>query len=383
MLRRQFLSALPSVIAAGSSFGLISHACAQTARDKDAFVFSSTAALTGPLGGFGVNMKLGVDLAFAQINAKGGVHGRKMQYEVLDDAYVPARSVENAKKILADNDVLALIGCLGTANNAAITPMIEQSSIAHLAPLTGASSLRRPELRNLFHVRASYTDESRRLVQNLVGMGITSLAVVYLDNAYGKEVLGDIVNALDAAGIKTVAQSALAVDGKNMESVVASVLGSKPSAVLLGTSGAASTGVVAALRAASNTMPIASISAALTQGGIKQLGTAAKGVAVTMVFPDADRAKTQLVRDYQAATKAGGQDVFTTGALEGYVSGRLMAEAVLRTGRAASREKIRTALASIRNYDLGGFAIDYSNKLMVASKFVDLGVLTADGKMRG
>ena len=382
MLRRNFIGFLPSILASGSSLGLISHASAQNIRDKEAFIFSSTAALTGPLGSFGVNMKLGVDLAFAQINAKGGVHGRKMQYEVLDDAYIPARSVENAKKILGDSEVLGLIGCLGTANNAAITPLIEQTTIAHLAPLTGASSLRRPDLRNLFHVRASYTDETRRLVQNLVSMGITSLAVVYLDNPYGKEVLGDIVSSLDAAGIKTVAQAALAVDGKNIDAVVSTVLSAKPSAVLLGTAGAASTGVVAAVRAASNTMPIASISAALTQGGIKQLGAAAKGVAVTMVFPDADRAKSPLVRDYQAATRAAGSEIFTSGALEGYVSGRLMSEAVLRAGRSANREKIRSALAGIRSYDLGGFAIDYGNKPMVASKYVDLGVLNAEGKLR-
>ena len=71
------------------------------------------------------------------------------------------------RKILGDNDVLGLIGCLGTPGNAAITPMIEQTSVAHLAPLTGASSLRRAELKNLFHVRASYTDETRRLVKSL------------------------------------------------------------------------------------------------------------------------------------------------------------------------------------------------------------------------
>lgn len=345
-------------------------------------MFSSTGALTGPLGSFGVNMKGGVDAAFAQVNANGGVHGRKVYFEMMDDGYAPARSVENMKKILADNDVLGLIGCLGTPGNAAITPMIEQTSMAHLAPLTGASSLRRADLKNLFHVRASYTDETRRLVENIVSMGITKLAVVYLDNAYGKEVLGDVIRSLDSAGVKTTAQVALATDGKNIDAVVASVLDSKPSAVLLGTAGAASTGVVAALHKASVTMPIACISAALTQDGIRQLGAAAKGIAVTMVFPNGEVAKSQLVRDYQAASKATGITAFSTGGLEGYVSGRLMAEALNRAGRGASRDKIRSALAGIRNYDLGGYAIDFSNKPFVGSKFVDLGVLSADGKLR-
>ncbi len=78
----------------------------------------------------------------------------------------------------------------------------------HLAPLTGASSLRRADLKNLFHLRASYTDETRRLVENIASKGIRKLAVVYLDNPYRKEVLGDVIRSLDAAGVKTAAQVA-------------------------------------------------------------------------------------------------------------------------------------------------------------------------------
>jgi branched-chain amino acid transport system substrate-binding protein len=383
MLRRNFIQSLPTIVAAASSLSLISHARAQNVRDLDAYNFSCTAAMTGPLGSFGKNMKSGVDAAFAQINARGGVNGRKLAFEVMDDAYVPARSVENMKKILADKDILGLIGCLGTPNNAAITPMIEQTSIAHLAPLTGATSLRGADLRNLFHVRASYTDETSRLVKFLVSMSINNLAIVYLDNPYGKEVLADAVRALAEANIKAVAQVALATDGSNIQTVIASVLAAKPSAVLLGTAGAASTGVVAAIRKASTSMPIASISAALTQDGIKQLGVAAKGIGVTMVFPDADQAKLQLVREYQAAAKMSGLDNFSTGSLEGYVSGRIMAEAVLRAGKSASREKIRSSIASIRQYDLGGFPIDFGSRPYVASKFVNLGVMSAEGRLKG
>lgn len=382
MLRRDFLRSLPSLAFAGYSSTLISHACAQNTRSPDDYVFGSTGALTGPLGSFGLNMKGGVDAAFAHANANGGVHGRKLHFDMADDGYVPSRSVENISKLLADKEVLGLIGCLGTANNAAITPLIEKTAMAHLAPLTGASSLRRADTQNLFHVRASYTDETRRLVQNLVSMGITKLTVVYLDNPYGKEVLGDVSRALEAAGIKSIAQVALATDGKNIDAVVASVLDSKPSAVLLGTAGAATTGVVAALRQSSPTMPIACISAALTQDGIRKLGTSAQGIAVTMVFPNGEVAKLPFVRDYHAAAKAIGQTTFSSGGLEGYVSGRLMIEALNRAGRGAGRDKVRTALAGIRNFDLGGYPIDFANKPFVGSKFVDLGVLSSDGKLR-
>ena len=382
MLRRHFLKVLPSLVATGSGSVFMAQSLAQNTRDVDAYQFANTTALSGPLGSFGQAHKFGVDAAFLQINARGGVHGRKLQFNAMDDAYTATRSVDNVKKILMDSDVLGLIGCLGTPNNAVITPLIEAGSLSHLGPLTGASSLRRSEYRQLFHIRASYTSEMRRLVQNLVSMGIKDLAMVYSDNSYGKEVLADAVLALEEVGIKTVAQVALSIDGKNTPAAVASLLASKPSAVLLGTAGAASSAVVAAMRRASPGLPIASISPSLTPEGIKQIGLEAKGIAITTVSPNAELPRSQLVREYQAALKAAGSENFSGSSLDGYISGRLMAEALQRSGRAASREKIRIALSTIRNYDLGGFAIDFSSKTHEGSKYIELGVLSADGKLR-
>lgn len=342
-----------------------------------------TAAMTGPLGGFGRNMKQGVDAAVAQINAKGGVHGRPLKFAVLDDAYVATRSVENTKKLLEDTSVIGLMGCLGTANNAAISPLLEASGTPHLGPLTGASSLRRTELRNVFHVRASYTDEMNRLVRNLVSMGIRDLAMVYLDNSYGKEVAEDATRALTAAGIKAVAMVPLAVDGKGMDAAIAAALAAKPSAVLLGTSGSATTGLIAGLKQASPMLPIAGVSATLTQEGITQLGAKAQGVAMTMVYPDANNAKHIVVRDYQAAMRAIDVQQYSNGSLEGYINTRIMAEALTRAGRGVTREKLRQALASIRNLDVGGFNVDYGpTSAQVGSKFVALGILSADGKLK-
>ncbi|MGE0498093.1 MAG: ABC transporter substrate-binding protein [Ramlibacter sp.] len=382
MKRRQLLLSSPAWAASAAFSTYISHASAQTASGAP-LVIGCTAAMTGPLGGFGQNMKQGVDAALRQINARGGVQGRPLSFEVLDDAYVPARSVENARKLLADSNIVALMGCLGTPNNAAISPLIEAAGTPHLAPLTGASSLRKGDLRHVYHVRASYTDEMNRLVDNLVSMGIKDLAMVYLDNAYGKEVAGDATRALTSAGIKAVAMVALATDGKNLDSVVASVLAAKPSAVLLGTAGAATTGLVASLKQASPMIPIAGISAALTQDGIRKLGPAAQGIAITTVFPDANHTKHLVVREYQAAMRAMDLQVFSGGSLEGYINTRIMAEALSRAGRAPTRDKVRQALASLRNFDVGGFNVDYgSANPHVGSKFVDLGVLSSDGRLK-
>lgn len=367
-----------SVLAAAPTF--VTRAWAQEGVNAKTIVIGSSAALTGPLGGYGADLKAGVEAAMAQINAKGGIHGRALQLQMADDAYVPSRTVDNVKKMVNDGSVFALMSCIGTPNNAAILPLVEETGLPYVAPLTGASSLRKSGMRNVFHVRASYTDEAQRLASKLVGMGIGSIAIVYLDNPYGKEVLADAQRALAAQGVKAVAEVALATDGKNLDAVVAQVIASKPAAVFLGTAGAASTGLVAAIKKVSPMMPIAGLSVAITSDGIKQLGNAASGIAMTMVFPDANRAKVAVVRDYQAAMRTMGKTEFTLGSLESYINTLVLAEGIERAGRDISRAKLRSALASLRSFDVGGFTVDYSTAPYVGSKFVDLGVLASGGR---
>jgi len=384
MFRRRFLSLAPQLAALAAAPAFIRNAYAQEGLSAKALTIGSSGALTGPLAGFGADLKLGVEAAMGQINAKGGVNGRVLQFQMVDDAYVPQRTADNVKKMIGDGSVFALMSCIGTPNNAAIVPLIEESNLPYVAPLTGASSLRKPGMRNVFHVRASYTDETQRLVQKLVGMGIKDLAIVYLDNGFGKEVLADAVQALQAQGAKAVAQAALATDGKNLGEVVNQITAARPGAVLLGTAGAASVGLIAALKKASPMLPVAGLSVTLTADGLKGLGAAGSGLALTMVFPDPYRAKTPVVRDYQAAMRAIGQQEFSLGSLESYVNTRVLAEGLERAGRDLTRAKLRTALASVQKFDLGGFSVDYAAASpFVGSKYVDLGVLGAAGRFLG
>jgi ABC-type branched-subunit amino acid transport system substrate-binding protein len=384
MFRRRFLSFAPQLAALAAAPAFIRNAHAQEGLSAKAVTIGSSGALSGPLAGFGADLKLGVEAAMGQINAKGGVNGRVLQFQMVDDAYVPQRTSDNVKKMIGDGSVFALMSCIGTPNNAAIVPLIEESNLPYVAPLTGASSLRKQGMRNVFHVRASYTDETQRLVQKLVGMGIKDLAIVYLDNGFGKEVLADALLALQAQGAKAAAQVALATDGKNLNEVVSQVSAAKPGAVLLGTAGAASVGLIAALKKSSPMLPVAGLSVTLTADGLKGLGAAASGLALTMVFPDPYRAKSQVVRDYQAAMRAIGQQEFSLGSLESYVNTRVLAEGLERAGRDVTRAKLRTALGSVQKFDLGGFSVDYAPASpFVGSKFVDLGVLGAAGRFLG
>ena len=90
---------------------------------EDAILFGQAAALEGPSSALGQRMRQGIVAAFTEINAKGGVHGRKLQLISRDDGYDPDRSVAQTLRLIEDDKVFALIGAVGTPTAMATIPI--------------------------------------------------------------------------------------------------------------------------------------------------------------------------------------------------------------------------------------------------------------------
>lgn len=382
MQRRHFLDRLTKTLAAGSLAGAWPLArAAEDGLTANSVTFGSTLALTGPLGGAGTDHTLGIKAAFKGVNHAGGIHGRELKLVTLDDAYVPDRTVENVKKLL-DSNIFALISSMGTVNTAKILPIVEEAAIPLVGPVTGAASLRQPKLRQVFFVRPSYRDETVRLVDQLVTMGLKDIAIVYLDNGFGKEVLADAQATLAAHSVKASGAFALAVDGKNAADLARQVMEVKPGAVILATTGTANTAIMLALRSHSSGLPMAGISVSLITSELAKLGTASQGMALISVFPDADKPKLAAVRSFHAAMKTIGEESRIGGsAFEGWVNAQVMIEGLRRAGRELTREKLRQALGATKRLDLGEYSLGFTGTApFVASRFVELSVLGANGK---
>lgn len=384
MRRRQLVSLVPRAAALAAAPALVGHARAdEPGLSAKAIAIGCSAALTGPLADFGLDIRHGTEAAMAQANARGGVHGRALQLQMLDDAYLPQRTADNVRQMLSRGSVFALLSCLGTANNAAILPMVEDNGIPYVAPQTGAASLRQGA-RNIFHVRASYTAEVHRLIRRLAGMGLKGMGIVYMDNAFGREILEESTRALSGQDMKFSVQAAAATDGRNLAEVLDQVVAAHASAVLLATAGTVSVDLVRGLRRKSPGLLLSGLSVTLPGGSQSDLGEELRGMAVTMVVPAPHQPKLQLVRDYQAAMRAARHEAFSQVSLEAYLGTRVLIEGLERAGRDPGQARLRTALAGIRQWDMGGFVIDYSGQAPhVGSSFIDLGVLGANGRFIG
>ena len=384
MQRRQFTQ---SLVAASTGLFLANASRAvgvQDPMDSKTVSVGCSLGLTGPLASLARELKQGLDAGLAQANAKG-IHGREIKLVALDDGYDAKRSEDNARKLIADANTVALISCMGTANNQRIMPLVDEAQIPYVAPQSGATSLRKAEHRSVFHVRASYSDEAQRLTQKLFSMGITDLAIVYQDTVFGREFLADVTAALKSTG-QTTAPKAFKLDaeGKGVESVVGQAVAAKPMAVLLGTAGDVTAALVNEFKKVSPSTPLAATSVALSGDNLRQLGGKASGLALSMVLPDSGRTSVALVREYQKAMRAAGFQDFSARSFEGYVNARVLAEGLERAGRELTRGKLRSALASLRSHDMGGMTVDFSSGApYVGSRFVDLGILGANGRVVG
>lgn len=384
MQRRQFVSLLSSAVALTAAPVLVRSAHAQEAGlSAKSIAIGCSADVTGPLAAFGEDIRQGAGAALAQINLRGGIHGRTLQLNIMDDMYNPERTVENVKQMLAQGNTFALLSCVGTANNKAILPLTEEVGMIHVGPVTGSSSLRKGA-RSVFHVRASYTAEVHSLMQRLVGMNLKNIGVVYLDNLYGSEMLEDAIHELDKNGITLTVQAALATDSSNLPEVLTKVTAARPAAVLLATAGSASVGLVRGLKKKLPGILLTGISSTLMGDAPKQLGEAVSGMALSLIVPNPFNTKTGVVRDYQAAMRSVGQQDFSPGSLDAYINMRVLAEGLERAGPAVTQDKLRSALAGIRKWNLGDFVVDYSGPPpYVGSRFIDLGVLGSTGRFIG
>ena len=149
--------------------GMAALACSRSAwaQSPDGqIVLGQTTALSGPLGDLGQALYYGAQMAFAAVNARGGIHGRTITLNTLDDGYEVDKAVSNARQLLADPATFALFNCFGTPHVAAMLPLAQSSNVPFFAPLTGAQ-VSRVAQRNVFNIRASYAEEAEKLVQHL------------------------------------------------------------------------------------------------------------------------------------------------------------------------------------------------------------------------
>ncbi len=146
----------------------------------DEIRLGASAVLSGPLGPQTAQYGEGSRLMFDAVNAQGGVHGRMIRYTTLDDGFDPQKAVENTRQLLETDKVFMIYNSTGTAQTAAILPLIKEHRTPLFGPVTGASVFRETFNPYVFHVRAGYASEASRIVSQLHQQGISLMLLAFL-----------------------------------------------------------------------------------------------------------------------------------------------------------------------------------------------------------
>jgi branched-chain amino acid transport system substrate-binding protein len=377
MVTRRFLPALACVIAMlciGS----------RTALAKD-LVVAQVAPFGGNLAAAGRDFNLGALIAFDEVNAAGGVGGQQLRLVSRDDGYRPADTVRHVVALIETEAPLALIGLWGAESVKALleNKALERSGLAVVGVRSGDTLLRGEK--SLFHIRASYRDEVSRMVAQIATMGISRVAVVHESEPFGLESLAVAREGLKARGIELATVVPVKRDTLDLSAAVDALVAAEPQAVFM----FANTNVAAAFikpfrqrRASAFVLATSSVEADNLVG---QVGAEfARGISIAQSVPNPYKATAAIARAMRNRMKLLGiaPERANFASLEGYVSARVVAEAIKRAGREPRPAQVASALEGLRQFDLGGFVIDFGPGQHEGSHFVDLSVISADGKVR-
>jgi len=352
------------------------------AQSDRRIVLGQSAAFSGAAAQLGIQMNRGARLYFDAVNAAGGIGGAQIELRTLDDQYEPDKCKANTEAFIKD-DVFALFGYVGTPTSVAALPLINLSKIPFFGPFTGAESLRDPFSRNIFHVRASYYDETALIVKQLTSLGLKKIAVFRQNDNYGQAGLDGVVRALKSQNLAPVAIGLVERNTVDVASAVAAIVPAQPDAVVQISAYKSCAAFIREARKAGFGGTFYNVSFVGTQALADELGRQALGVVVSQVMPFPFSLTTPLSREYLAAVqRAGGDNKPNYSSMEGYVAAKLFAEGLRRAGRNPNRESLISGLESVQSLDLGGFVVGYSAHSHVASRFVDISMLTDDGRVR-
>ncbi|MYH22235.1 MAG: ABC transporter substrate-binding protein [Acidobacteria bacterium] len=351
----------------------------------DRVLFGQSAALSGPAAALGQGMRLGIQAAFAEINRRGGVHGRTLELVSLDDGYEPEAALANTRRLLQEENVFALIGPVGTPTSRAAEPVVAQAGAPYIGPFTGAEFLREPdEAPTAVNIRASYFQETDEMVERLIeDLGVSRIAVLYQDDSYGNAGLTGVRMALSSRRREL---SGLAAYQRNTTAVKVAVLELRradPEAVIIiGAYRPVAEFVRWARRIDFNPI-LMNISFVGSEALAADLGAAGEGVLITQVVPFPEDNSLRVVRNYRDALRRqerGAPPSFVS--LEGYIAGRLAGEVLERAGPELTRAGFLETLTTIRNLDFGGFSLTYGRGDTQGSDRVFLTRIEANGSLR-
>lgn len=353
-------------------------------------VVGQVVPLSGVLESTGRQMALGPKIWFDTVNAQGGINGQKIRHVVIDDGYKIDETIAKTKEVIEKERPVALIGYAGSANIGELLKqgVLEKGNIALVAPYTGGENLRNPYNPWIFHIRASYIDETTHMVDHLATLNIKRIAVVFQDDAMGRSGLSGVESSVGKFGAQIVAKVGYERNNANvteaLKEAVKQIAAAKPNAVIIIGVNKPTAAFIKGYREANGTGMLMSISVVDPAELVKLAGIDnVRGLAITQPVPYPYTGVSPLVKEFHDAFKkyAPKDATITYAVFEEFIGAKVLTEGIKRAGKNPTSATVLQGLQSLSRLDLGGFAVGFAPNNRVGSRFVDIVVVGAEGRL--
>ncbi|WP_297573448.1 ABC transporter substrate-binding protein [uncultured Deefgea sp.] len=361
-------------------------------------VIGQSVPTTGIAAETGKAIALGASLYFNSINGRGGINGELINHIVRDDAYDAQKTLKNTQDFIEKENAVALISYFGTSGISELikTKTLDHSGIPLVGVHSGAESIRNAGNLFIFNTRSSYNQETDRIIKLLVGnLGVTKVAVVAEKGELGEAGVAALKASLAKHQLKLVGEAWYDNKSGDTNKAAQELAKINPEAIIVVALSKPAASFVQQYKEKGGTSQLYSLSPVQFEEVAKTIGKkGAHGLGISQAYPYPYNSRSKLIQEFQAAvfnemgTGSGKEESLSAIAnypsyamLEGYISARLIVEAIKRAGKTPTRSSIYNALTTMKKYDLGGFTIDYSDKNRNGSNFGEITMMSPTGAL--
>jgi branched-chain amino acid transport system substrate-binding protein len=348
------LTAALLVAACGGTAGVSTSSTPKNAQGvtSNTIKIGATEPLSGGAAASGAGFKAGLDAAVQEINAKGGVNGRKFSLTVLDDGFEAARSVANVRRLGDEEQVYAIVVPAGSANLPGSWPYVQTKGIPVFGPVLPPD----PKLKSVFLLGTSHTDQARVITDFLNGKGVKTVGYVGQDNDLGTAILSGLTTQTAKYGMKIVDTEKTQANSTNVSAAVLKLRDAKPDAVVLGTDNT-QTGLILKQSKSLGFAPIfiGDSSTANTGAGsaVNVAGDAADGLYGSMVIALTTESSSQIEAYRAAMQKYDPDQVNNAFALQAYAYSQVFFQLVKKQGSDLSWSNFEKVAEGTKNLQTG------------------------------
>lgn len=346
------LLAIPFVLAAHT-------ATAEPGVTADEVVIGLWSPLTGPTALLGTSERDGVEIAIDEINAAGGINGRKIRLIAYDDGGSPQEAQASVRRLIVQDQVFALIAGSTSGSTLPVLPLITRSKVPFIASISSNRRLLDPFNRYIFRVYVNEIAQAEDLMEYALKKGIKKPAIIYTSNDYGIGGEEAIAHRLKKENLELVARERYNQSDQDFSAQLLRIKQSGADSLFVWAFAAEAGIIVRQAKELGLNLPMFGGGGTATPLFLRAAGPAAQDFMATYVVPElpdhTNKAEVIAYREtlkkrYSGSTPPGRPSEYD---LAGYGALKIFAEALKRSGPKPTREGLIKALETLKNFDTG------------------------------